>query len=41
LVHRTASMAFTQSTVFDAQGRACASAMGTFKYLKRPPGRTN
>ena len=41
LTHRTASLAFTQSTIFDAQGRACASAMGTFKYLKKPPGRTN
>lgn len=41
LVHRTATMAFTQSTIFDAQGRACASAMGTFKYLKRPPGSTH
>jgi uncharacterized protein (TIGR00369 family) len=40
LVHRTATMAFTQSTIFDAQGRACASAMGTFKFLKRPPGST-
>ena len=41
LVHRTATMAFTQSTIFDAQGRACASAMGTFKFLKRPPGSAN
>ena len=41
LVHRTATMAFTQSTIFDAQGRASASAMGTFKFLKRPPGTTN
>ena len=41
LMHRTATMAFTQSTIFDAQGRACASAMGTFKFLKRPPGTTN
>ena len=37
LVHRTATMAFTQSTIFDSQGRACASAMGTFKYLKPSP----
>jgi uncharacterized protein (TIGR00369 family) len=35
LVHRTATMAFTQSTIIDAQGRACASAMGTFKFMKR------
>ena len=38
LMHRTASLAFTQSTIFDARGRACASAMGTFKYMKRAPG---
>ncbi len=38
LVQRTATLAFTQSTIFDAQGRACASAMGTFKYMKRAPG---
>ncbi len=35
LIHRTATMAFTQSTVFDAQGKACAHATGTFKYVKR------
>ncbi len=35
LMHRTATMAFTQSTVFDAQGRACAHATGTFKFVKR------
>ena len=37
LMHRTATMAFTQSTVFDARGRACAHATGTFKYVKRLP----
>ena len=41
LVQRTASLAFTQSTIFDAQGRACASAMGTFKFMKRPLASTN
>ena len=35
LMHRTATMAFTQATVFDAAGRACAHATGTFKYVKR------
>lgn len=35
LVHRTATLAFTQATVYDAQGRACAQASGTFKYLTR------
>lgn len=37
LLHRTATMAFTQATVFDAGGGACAHATGTFKYIKRLP----
>jgi hypothetical protein len=28
-------LAFTQATVRDAQGRVCAQATGTFKYLTR------
>lgn len=35
LMHRTATMAFTQATVYDSRGHACAHATGTFKYLKR------
>ena len=35
LVHRTKSMAFCEGTIFDAEGRACAQATGTFKYVKR------
>ena len=38
LMHRTASMAFTEATIVDAEGRACAHATGTFKYVKRLPG---
>ena len=37
LMHRTATMAFTEATVYDAQGRACTHATGTFKYVKRLP----
>ncbi len=37
LMHRTATMAFTEGTIFDAAGRACAHATGTFKYVKRRP----
>ncbi len=37
LMHRTATMAFTQATVLDAQGKPCAHATGTFKYVKRLP----
>ena len=35
LIHRTVTMAFTEATLFDAQGNACAHATGTFKYVKR------
>ena len=37
LMHRTRSMAFTEATIFDPAGRACAHATGTFKYVSRPP----
>ena len=37
LMHRTATLAFTEATLYDAQGRACAHATGTFKYVKRLP----
>ena len=37
LMHRTATMAFTEATIFDAEGRACAHATGTFKYVRRLP----
>ena len=35
LIHRTATMAFTEGTVFDPDGRACAHATGTFKFVRR------
>jgi uncharacterized protein (TIGR00369 family) len=37
LMHRTATMAFTEGTVFDEAGRACAHATGTFKFVRRLP----
>jgi uncharacterized protein (TIGR00369 family) len=37
LMHHTATLAFTEATVFDVQGKACAHATGTFKYIKRLP----
>jgi uncharacterized protein (TIGR00369 family) len=37
LMHRTATMAFTEGTIYDGEGRACAHATGTFKYVKRLP----
>ena len=36
LMHRTRTIAFTESTIFDAEGRACAHATGTFKYVTGP-----
>ena len=35
LIHRTATLAFTEATLYDAAGQACAHATGTFKYVKR------
>jgi uncharacterized protein (TIGR00369 family) len=37
LMHRTGTMAFTEATIYDSAGRACAHATGTFKYVKRLP----
>ena len=33
LMHRTRAMAFTEGTIYDAEGKACAHATGTFKYV--------
>jgi uncharacterized protein (TIGR00369 family) len=35
LMHRTKSMAFTEATIYDAEGIACAHSTGTFKYVPR------
>ena len=37
LMHRTGTMAFTEGTVYDEAGLACAHATGTFKYVRRHP----
>ena len=37
LIHRTKGLAFTEGTVYDAEGRACAHATGTFKDVTRRP----
>jgi hypothetical protein len=39
LMHRTKSMAFTEGTIYDEAGLACAHATGTFKYVNRAPDR--
>ena len=41
LIHRTASLAFTEATLYDVRGQACAHATGTFKYVKRLPAGDN
>jgi uncharacterized protein (TIGR00369 family) len=35
LIHRTKTMAFTEASIFDAEGKICAHATGTFKYVSR------
>ena len=37
LLHRTRSTAFTEGMVYDAQGRPCAHATGTFRYVPKAP----
>ena len=37
LLHRSATMAFTEGHVYDAHQRLCAHASGTFKYVRRLP----
>jgi uncharacterized protein (TIGR00369 family) len=39
LLHRSTTMAFCEGSVFDDEGRLCAHATATFKYLKALPGR--
>ena len=37
LLHRTATLAFTEGSVFSASGELCATASGTFKFLRALP----
>lgn len=37
LLHRSVTMAFTEGSIFDASGKLCAHATGTFKYISRLP----
>ena len=37
LLHRTATLAFCEASVIDAEGHLCAHATGTFKYLRALP----
>ena len=38
LMHRTATLAFAEATIYDAKGQACAHSTGTFKYVRRQTG---
>ena len=35
LIHRTKTMAFTEASIFDVEGKICSHATGTFKYVNR------
>ena len=37
LLHRSATMAFCEGQVFNAEGELCAHATGTFKFLRALP----
>lgn len=37
VLQRSATLAFCEAQVHDAQGHLCAAASGTFKYVKRLP----
>jgi uncharacterized protein (TIGR00369 family) len=37
LMHHTATLAFTEATIYDEHGKACAHATGTFKFIRRLP----
>ena len=39
LLHRTGTMAFVEAMLYDVQGAVCCHATGTFKYVKRLPGK--
>lgn len=38
LLHRTGSLAYAEGALYDAEGRLCSHATGTFKYMHRRPG---
>ena len=38
LLHRSTTMAFCEGSVFGGDGKLCAHATGTFKYVKALPG---
>lgn len=39
VLHKTSTLAFCEASLFDDRGQLCASATGTFKYLRGLPAR--
>ncbi|MBE7418489.1 MAG: PaaI family thioesterase [Ideonella sp.] len=39
LLHRTATLAFCEASLYDGEGRLCAHATGTFKFVRALPSR--
>lgn len=39
VLHKTSTLAFCEASLFDDRGKLCASATGTFKYLRGLPAR--
>jgi uncharacterized protein (TIGR00369 family) len=39
LQHKTSTLAFCEASLFDDEGKLCATATGTFKYLRGLPAR--
>lgn len=39
LIHRTSTLAFCEASVLDADGKLCAHATGTFKYVRALPAK--
>ena len=35
LIHRTATMAFTEGTLYNEAGKPCVHATGTFKFVRK------
>ena len=39
VLHKTTTIAFCEASLFDDEGKLCANATGTFKYLRALPAR--
>ena len=39
VLHKTTTLAFCEASLFDDEGKLCANATGTFKYLRGLPAR--